>query len=306
MRETGTVEAVRAFWDTEACGTQFVADSRDERDFYRRYSEFRDRTEWHIPRLVPFAETQGRDVLELGCGNGADGVRFAAHGARYTGVDLTQAAVDATARHFAVAGQPGTFQVENAERLSFADASFDFVYSYGVLHHTPDPERAFAEVYRVLRPGGTMLLMLYHRHSFNFYARIMGYMRLRVLWKALTRAAYWRADREAAQDASLTGLRGNDAPAVWDVHYRNLLRHGWGYLKADNFVHHATDGPECPYARAYTRADARRLFARFRQLELNVAHFPLRKYPFSQQLPFKLEEFLATKMGWYLMIRALK
>src|SRR5688572_18482044 len=167
------VQGVYSFWNTEACGTHFVKDAATDRDFYEKFREYRYRTEWHIPLLVPFAEARGKSVLEIGTGNGADGVMLALAGACYTGVDLTDAALDATRKHFAVMNLPGTFQKENAEKLSFADASFDWVYSHGVLHHTPRTQVAIDEVYRVLKPGGRAIIMLYHKHSFNYWVRIM-------------------------------------------------------------------------------------------------------------------------------------
>ncbi len=306
MSEEQTVKQVAAFWDTEACGTQFVAAAHDERDFYAQYRGFRYATEWHIPEFVPFAEMRGRRVLEIGCGNGADGVMFAQHGAAYTGVDLTAAAVAATRKHFAVMGLAGDFQLANAERLAFPDESFDVVYSYGVLHHTPDPSQALREVYRVLRPGGRAFVMLYHRRSFNYYVRILGYMRARLLLRMLTRAGRWATDRATAEQKSLAGLRGNERPEVWTLHYENFLRTGWSYLRARNFVHHCTDGPECPFAYVYGTREARQLFAPFKEVRFRVAHFPLRKYPFARTLPFAVERFLAARMGWYLLIEARK
>src|SRR5581483_1193671 len=125
-----SAQSVREFWNTEACGAHYIALEKGTPEFYEKYREFRYRTEWHIPLLVPFGETNGKRVLEIGCGNGADGVMFAEHGADYTGVDLTQTALDATRQHFHVLGLKGTFQIEDAENLSFSDESFDFVYSH--------------------------------------------------------------------------------------------------------------------------------------------------------------------------------
>src|SRR5262245_8746774 len=103
------LSAVHSFWNTEACGTHFVEGAANEREFFERFRDYRYRTEWHIPLLVPFAEAKGCKVLEIGTGNGADGVMFALNGANYTGVDLTEAALDATRKHFAVLGLSGTF-----------------------------------------------------------------------------------------------------------------------------------------------------------------------------------------------------
>jgi ubiquinone/menaquinone biosynthesis C-methylase UbiE len=304
MKTESGVAKVHAFRNTEACGTHFVEAAADERDFFGKFREYRYRTEWHIPVLVPFAESRGKEVLEIGTGNGAEGVMFAQSGAHYTGVDLTDAALEASRKHFAVMGLAGRFQKENAEHLSFPDASFDWVFSHGVLHHTPDTQGAINEVYRVLKPDGRAIIMLYHKHSFNYVVRIMSYMRLRVLLKILSRAGHWKSDRDQASEASLRGVRGNQDKQIWDIHYQNFLGQGWSYLRAANFVHHCTDGPECPIAYAFTKNEACALFSGFRDVQTTVAHFPLTKY--SQKIPFAVEKFVARKMGWYLFIFARK
>jgi ubiquinone/menaquinone biosynthesis C-methylase UbiE len=298
------ISRVHSFWNTEACGTHVVERAANDTEFFEKFREHRYRTEWHIPLLVPFAEAKGKRVLEIGTGNGADAVMFALNGANYTGVDLTEAALDATRRHFAVMGLQGTFQQENAERLSFSDESFDWVFSHGVLHHTPNTQAAIDQVHRVLRPNGRAIVMLYHKHSFNYYVRIMTYMRLRALVKIVARAGRWQEDRKKAMSESLRGVRGNEDKQIWEIHYQNFLRDGWSYLRARNFLHHCTDGPECPIAYAFSRAGARELFGKFRDVRTVVAHLPLRRY--STKIPFGLEKFAASKMGWYLFIFANK
>jgi len=300
------LDQVRGFWGTEACGTHFVQDSKDGREFFERFRKHRYRTEWHIPMLVPFADAKGKRVLEIGTGNGADGVMFALNGGEYTGVDLTEAALEATRKHFEVMGLAGTFRKENAEALSFADDTFDLVYSHGVLHHTPRPRQAIGEVYRVLKPGGQAIVMLYHKRSFNYYVRIMTYMRMRVLGRVLSRVGRWEGDRRAEPEAGLVGLRGNEDRKIWDLHYRNFLREGWPYLRAKNFVHHCTDGPECPVAYAFSRPEVRDLFKQFREVRTQVAHFPIRKYARGRWVPFGVEKFLAGRLGWYLFIYGIK
>lgn len=297
----GPLYDVRKFWGAEACGSSQVNAQVGTPEFYEQYTQLRYRVEWHIPELVPFSETNGKKVLEIGCGNGADGARFAQAGAHYTGVDLTQTAVEATRRHFQVLGLRATFQVENAECLSFADESFDFVYSHGVLHHTANPAKSFSEVRRVLKPLGKAVLMLYHKHSFNYYVRILTYMRLKVLWQILRHMGRFSSDR-AQLGGRGRGIRGNEDAFLWQSHYQNFLRIGWSYLKAKNFVHHATDGPECPFAHVYTRKMVQEMFADFKSVRTVVAHFPLRKYSISKWIPLQLEKKTASVMGWYLFI----
>jgi ubiquinone/menaquinone biosynthesis C-methylase UbiE len=305
-KTNASIDSVNAFWNTEACGTHFVSDFINLKDFYEKFREHRYRTEWHIPILVPFAEARGQEVLEIGTGNGADAAMFALHGARYTGVDLTEAALDATRKHFSVLGLTGTFRRENAEALSFPDESFDWVYSHGVLHHTPNTQRAVDEVWRVLKRGGKATVMLYHKHSFNYFFRIMIYMRLRVFLKILSRFGSWKSDRRMIEMQKIVGLRGNQDRQVWEIHYQNFLRRGWRYLQARNFIHHCTDGPECPVAYAFSRREAEELFSRFNDVHVSIAHFPLRRYGFGKWIPFAIEKWLARKVGWYLFIQAQK
>jgi len=278
----------------------------DKKDFYEKYREFRYKNEWHIPLFAQFPEAKGKSVLEIGCGNGADGVLFTISGANYTGVDLTKTAVDATQEHFETLNLRGIFQIENAEQLSFADNAFDIVYSYGVIHHTPHPLIAIREIHRVLKPNGKCLIMLYHKNSFNYYFRIMGYMRLRVLFKCLSLYKHWDSDREKIIENPMLSLQASNKKQIWNIHYTNFLKEGWKYFRTSNFVHHCTDGPDCPYAYVFTKSDVRKIFSMFKEIDMKVAHFPLRKYHFTGWVPLSVEKFIAPKIGWHLLVSATK
>lgn len=116
-------------------------------------------------RIFPYDRYRGRNVLEIGCGMGCMAMNWALNGARVTAVDLNPVAIAQTRQRFAVHQLDGTVREADAEALPFADASFDFVYSWGVLHHTPQTAGALKEVHRVLKPGGEVGVMLYHRKS---------------------------------------------------------------------------------------------------------------------------------------------
>jgi len=161
-------ERVRAFWQAHPCGTKFSDAEIGTREFFARIEAHRYAKEWHIPEAADFAGARGLRVLEIGCGLGTDGVRFAKAGADYTGVDLTDAAIELARKRFELSGLRGELRVSDAENLDFADESFDLVYSHGVLHHTPDIARAVSEIHRVLKPGGRAIVMLYHRDSYNY------------------------------------------------------------------------------------------------------------------------------------------
>ena len=165
-------DRVREFWQEHPCGTKFADAQPGSRRFYELVEEHRYKKEWHIPTAAGFAHSKNLRVLEVGCGLGTDGAQFAEAGADYTGIDLTQAAVDLAKRRFELFDLPGTFRVADAEGLDFPDNTFDLVYSHGVLHHTPDTAGAVREIHRVLRPGGRAVVMLYHRDSYNYRVNI--------------------------------------------------------------------------------------------------------------------------------------
>jgi ubiquinone/menaquinone biosynthesis C-methylase UbiE len=121
-----------------------------------------------------FTRQKGKSVLEIGCGSGAASVLFAKGGAKVTAIDLTQAAVDMTSAH--TKDLNVTVQRMDAEQLAFPDGSFDYIFSWGVLHHSSNPEKAFAEVARVLKSGGSAFIMVYSRSSARYW--IKGLARL--------------------------------------------------------------------------------------------------------------------------------
>jgi ubiquinone/menaquinone biosynthesis C-methylase UbiE len=144
----------------------------DARIFHPRYMRLTVAEDDGRPfsRYVPFAALAGRDVLEVGCGSGIAVQLFAEAGANVTAVDLTPWAVHTTRARLEAFGLAGNVTEADGENLPFEDASFDLVFSWGVIHHTSDMRRALAELVRVCRPGGTLVLMLYHRRSLFFLA----------------------------------------------------------------------------------------------------------------------------------------
>lgn len=142
---------------------------RADRQLYRWNAPLHD----HRPfgRLFPYDAHRDKAVLEIGCGMGAMAMNWVRAGARVTAIDLTQTAVDGTRRRFELYGLAGEIRQADGRELPFVDASFDYVYSWGVLHHSPDLERSIGEAMRVLKTGGGFGVMLYHRRSFLY-----GYM----------------------------------------------------------------------------------------------------------------------------------
>ena len=160
---------VRDFWDESSCG-EVYADGQAERDYYESHRRARYELEPYLLDFARFPEGEGKDVLEIGVGMGADHLEWAKSRPRsLTGVDLTPRAVEHTQKRLEVYGLSSEVRVGDAESLPFADDSFDLVYSWGVLHHSPNTPEAVNEVHRVLRPGGTARIMIYHTYSLTGY-----------------------------------------------------------------------------------------------------------------------------------------
>jgi SAM-dependent methyltransferase len=158
-------EAVRDYWQENPCAAGLARAEPGSPGFYADVEQAKLRLEPHEVAFADFPAWRGRDVLEIGCGVGVDTTRFARAGAYVTAIDLTDAAVSLARGLLALEHLDGTVIVADAESLPFADESFDLVYSWGVLHHTPDIGLALAEARRVLRPGGEARVMLYGRRS---------------------------------------------------------------------------------------------------------------------------------------------
>lgn len=124
-------------------------------------------------RLIPFANLQGKRVLEIGCGLGAHSQLLSEAGSNLSAIDLTPRAVALTKRRLSLRGLDAEVREMDAERMDFADAEFDFVWSWGVIHHSAHTDQIVREVSRVLKPGAEFRFMVYNRRAFDSYTKIV-------------------------------------------------------------------------------------------------------------------------------------
>ena len=166
-------------------GSQEYFREIDRRIFHPRYMRLTADAKGRVfGRYVDFDALDGKDVLEVGCGSGIAAQMLAESGANLTAVDLTPWAVDTTRRRLDAFALDGTVHEADGENLPFADASFDLVFSWGVIHHSSDMDRALRELVRVCRSGGKLVLMVYNRRSL-FYAAYKGFQRFLPLARRL-------------------------------------------------------------------------------------------------------------------------
>lgn len=161
---------MRRFWERKPCGSAHATAQEATKEYFDQVERRRHELEPFIAHYAAFESARGQRVLEIGVGLGTDFIRFARAGAEVVGVDLTERAVSLVRERLAVEGLEGDVHVADAERLPFESDTFDVVYSWGVLHHTPDQSAAIGEAVRMVKPGGRICLMLYARRSWVAFA----------------------------------------------------------------------------------------------------------------------------------------
>lgn len=136
---------------------------------YKRYRVFYS----CLPEVAEFEWHKGEKVLEVGVGVGTDLIQYAKNGARVSGIDLTEKAMESTKKYFELRNLPyETLQTADAENLPFENDTFELVYSFGVLHHTPNTDKAIKEIHRILKPEGKAIVMLYARGWKHYFKRV--------------------------------------------------------------------------------------------------------------------------------------
>jgi SAM-dependent methyltransferase len=279
-------QAVQRFWEDHACGDTQVGGLRerfhgDYDRFFKDYDRFRYQNERHLPACIDGLDITHKQVLEIGLGEGADSERLIRRGAYWSGVDLTAESIERVKIRLALRELPHReLRQGSVLDLPFADNSFDMVFSHGVLHHVPDVRQAQSEIYRILRPGGELVIMVYARWSLNYLVSI-----------ALIR----RAALLGAYPLARIGMVKPDSPRrTLAAHLDNAKKTGlFRYLHLDEFVHHNTDGPDNPYAVVYDRRRVERDFPSFRVMRtykrfMHAPPLPVHKLPGE------------TLMGWHL------
>ncbi|HEV8426364.1 MAG TPA: class I SAM-dependent methyltransferase [Pyrinomonadaceae bacterium] len=259
----------REQWGQDPCGAEYDREHElGTREFFdqierHRYQEY---AAW-MPRGMEFEKFSGARLLEIGCGMGTDLLQFARGGARCTGIDLTPRSVEITRHRFRLYGADGRFMISDGEHLPFQSESFDVVYSNGVLHHTPDTAGAIREVHRVLRPGGTAKVMLYHRNSLNYWIEIV--LRRGVL--------------------GLEFLRGRSAEEIMS--------------RVIEFSDHDTR----PLVKVYSRKQAGELFSMFKDARVDVEQLTRAELRFlSPIVSESVLDKLRKKIGWNVIVTAIK
>ncbi len=168
-------------WNNDPCGSHYVEDAKEHTlEWYLQVERYRyDEYGPWMPEDMEFSRHSGKKLLEIGAGIGTDLSQFAKNGAEVTDIDLSAGHLALAKENFELRGLDGTFVHHDAETLPFDDNTFDVVYSNGVIHHTPNTSKVVREIYRVLKPGGKVIIMVYAEHSLHYWARLVYALGLR-------------------------------------------------------------------------------------------------------------------------------
>ena len=269
-----SVDQVREYWNRRPCNIRHSPEPVGTRAYFDQVEARKYFIEPHIPAFAQFDRWAGKRVLEVGCGIGTDTMNFARAGAQVTAVDLSSASLDLARRRAEVFGLQDriTFIEANAERLSefVTAAEYDLVYSFGVIHHTPQPERALDQIRTFFTgPDTTLKLMVYHRWS----SKVFG-----ILFRE-AHGAFWRLDEAVARNSEAqTGC-----PVTYTYSRRSLREwiHASGFVVDEMFVDHVF-----PY-----------------RIPDYVQYRYVKAFPFNA-LPPAMMRAVEHRLGWHLCVTA--
>lgn len=254
-------EQTRKQWNANPCGQ--VGDISYSPEYFERVEKNRYESYGNWMRdFYRYHDHAGVRLLEIGYGQGTDLVQYCKGGAECYGVDITETHRTLAIANFASRNLQAQLFLEDASDLHFEDAFFDKVVSFGVLHHTPDIEQCVAEVHRVLKPGGTFVISLYHRNSLFWWTA-------KLLKEGIFRGKLFTIGYKGIKATVEKGADGRDTK---------------------------------PYVRLYTRSSMKKLLKDFGPTEIHVRHlYPQNIWLIGRFLPQFLIKRLEPLFGWYII-----
>lgn len=167
-----SIEDVKTYWDNRPCNVRHSSKEIGSKDYFDEVEAKRYFVEPHNKEFASFETWYNKKVLEIGCGIGTDTINFARAGAKVVAIDLSEKSIEIAKKRAKVFGVDKLIDfrigsAENLEDLLLSNEKFDLIYSFGVIHHTPNPENVYSKICRFLNEGGECRLMVYHKMSWK-------------------------------------------------------------------------------------------------------------------------------------------
>jgi 2-polyprenyl-3-methyl-5-hydroxy-6-metoxy-1,4-benzoquinol methylase len=269
-----SIADVQRYWDARPCNIRHSTKPVGSKEYFDEVEARKYLVEPHIPAFADFERWRDKRVLEVGCGIGTDSINFARAGAHLTAVELSGESLRLASERAQVMGVADRirFVQANAEELTSTlgdEEPFDLVYSFGVVHHTPHPDTALAEIRKLAAPGGTLKLMVYHRRSWK------------VFWIVTKegRGRFWRTDELVAEHS--------EAQTGCPVTFSYTRRSGREFVERAGFV---AQDVQVDHVFPYRIPD----YVEYRYV----------KEPYFRWMPDGLFRAFERRFGWHLLITA--
>jgi 2-polyprenyl-3-methyl-5-hydroxy-6-metoxy-1,4-benzoquinol methylase len=265
------ISRVRDYWNNRPCNIRHSTAPVGTREYFDQVEARKYFVEYHIPTFAEFERWRGKKVLEIGCGIGTDTINFARAGAHVTTVDISEKSMELARQRASIFGLQDRirFCAGNAEQLSsFVSVEpVDLIYSFGVIHHTPHPDAVLEQLRQYARPGTTIKIMVYHRHSYK------------VGWILLTegRGQFWKLSELVA--------KSSEAQTGCPVTYTYTRHEGRQLLESHGFLVRKV---EVEHIFPYRISD----YVQYRYV----------KEPYFRWMPQPLFRSLERRFGWHLLL----
>ena len=168
IMENDLIKSVQSFWNDRPCNIKHSAKDVGTKEYFEEVTIRKYFVEPHILEFADFKKYNNNTVLEVGCGIGTAAQSFIENGAIYTGIDLSDKSIEIAKNRMEIFNLKCDIFQSNIEEL-YMNKEFDLIYSFGVLHHTPNIEKAIKNIYNLLKPGGEFKLMLYAKNSLKYF-----------------------------------------------------------------------------------------------------------------------------------------
>jgi len=278
---------VQNWWNSSPCCSKAANSPSGSKEFFEQVDLYKDTFEPFTDKIADYSRWKEKRILEIGVGLGKDFSRFAANGAMATGIDLSERSLSLAKQRLEIFNLKGNLCIADAENLPFKEDVFDLVFSWGVLHHTPDTQKAINELYKCLKHGGNAIVMLYNKYSLANFQYFITKLKVRLI-------LLFGLD-------SLLSLRRLLLPWRWFKEPKPVLI-GLEELNPDDLLAALTDGIGNPLSKVYSRNQAKRMFLKFLNIKINAYESKDASY----MRIFNLFKVLEKYLGWFMVIEAKK